>query len=69
MIIGYSMPEADERANDFLLGTPNKNVVLNVCCYSSTSLIECRFREAGFRRIERLPYPTFDGFLSTKEKA
>jgi hypothetical protein len=69
VIIGYSMPEADERANDFLLGTPNKNVVLNVCCYSNTPLIECRFREAGFKRIERLPDPTFDGFLSKQEGA
>jgi len=64
VMIGYSMPRAEERATQLLLGRSNKDVRLAVCCDKATGDIEQRFRDAGFTSIQRIGDPTFDGYLA-----
>jgi hypothetical protein len=64
VIIGYSMPRADELATRLLLDRFNKDVRLAICCGKATGDVEQRFREAGFTSIERVDDPTFDGYLA-----
>jgi hypothetical protein len=64
VIIGYSLPAADERARTMLLGTRNKDVRLSVCCGHSTPTLEQEFREHGFSSIEHVA-TTFEGLLAS----
>lgn len=63
-IIGYSMPDADQRARELLLGTANKAIALTLCCGSATARIEQQFRSHGFTHFRHTSTPTFAGFLS-----
>jgi len=67
VVIGYSLPTADERARAMLLGSANKAVRLSICCGKATASLKQEFRDRGFSRIEAVA-PTFDGFL-TRETA
>jgi hypothetical protein len=62
VVIGYSLPTADERARAMLLGNTNKAVHLSVCCGKATASLEQEFRDHGLSGIETIA-PTFDGFL------
>jgi hypothetical protein len=64
VIIGYSLPCADERAPDLLLGASNKVVPLTVCCDGTTRHLEQEFREHGFNTIRQIADPTFSGFFA-----
>ncbi|MGH9424908.1 MAG: hypothetical protein ACRD2L_01160, partial [Terriglobia bacterium] len=64
IIIGYSLPIADERARKLLLHSSNKNANLTICCGSATSSIEEQFLKEGFSRIHRVLQPTFEGLLA-----
>jgi hypothetical protein len=64
VIIGYSMPPADELAGRLLLDRSNKDVPLTICCGQATSEVERRFSAAGFTNIHRIDDPTFDGYLA-----
>lgn len=64
VIIGYSMPRADELAAQLLLGRSDKDVRLSNCCGKATGDVDQRFRDAGFTCIERIGDPTFDGYLA-----
>ena len=63
VVIGYSLPTADERARAMLLRTKNKTARLTVCCANGTGSIEREFRDNGFTNIET-GAPTFDDFLA-----
>ena len=64
IIIGYSLPAADQRARELLLAGAKKNANLTICCGNATSGIEEQFRKEGFSRIHRVPQPTFEGWLA-----
>jgi hypothetical protein len=64
VIIGYSMPQADELARRLLLGCVNKGVILTVCCGEGTRKLERKFCDAGFTNVHHLDNPTFEGFLA-----
>jgi len=64
VIIGYSMPAADERARGLLLGTTNKAVRLTICCGNATTSLQQEFRNHGFTSIQHIADPTFAGFLT-----
>lgn len=64
VIIGYSMPAADGRARELLLGTINKAVRLTICCGSATPTLEEEFHDHGFTSILHIADPTFAGFLA-----
>jgi hypothetical protein len=64
VIIGYSLPCADGRARDLLLGASNKTAQLTICCGETTRHLEQQFRENGFTTIRQIPDPTFCGFLA-----
>ncbi len=65
VIIGYSLPVADQRAKDLLLKTSNKAVHLTICCHSATTRIEQEFHSHGFTKIVT-DAPTFEGFLDAE---
>jgi len=66
VLIGYSMPGADERASELLLHKSNRHALLNLCCGTATHELEARFRGAGFSRINTLADPSFQGFLAAR---
>jgi len=65
VVIGYSLPIADERARDMLLKTTNKCVRLSICCGSATVSIEQEFRDRGFSGIQEIA-STFEGLLAVE---
>jgi len=67
VIIGYRLPDADERARELLLRQAAKNINLTICCGDATASIERQFREQGFSRIGHAPDPTFEGWLASNE--
>lgn len=64
VIIGYSLPAADERARDLLLSRANKNASVIVCCGRASTGIEEQFQKEGFAHIERVPNPTLEGWMT-----
>jgi hypothetical protein len=65
VIIGYSLPPADERARELLLTQSNKDAEVHVFCGSRTAVICEAFREAGFRTVKTSEKNhRFEDFLS-----
>jgi hypothetical protein len=62
VLIGYSMPAADEAARRLLLNQTNPNANITVCCGSDSDKIRAEFTSRGFRSLER-PKTTFETFL------
>lgn len=65
VIIGYSLPAADERARGLLLDTENKAVRLSIACGNATASLELEFRDHGFTNVHGDSY-TFDDFLKSE---
>jgi hypothetical protein len=65
VLIGYSLPTADERARGLLLSTANKAVRLSICCDKATTALEQEFRANGFSRIHEGAC-TFENFLKAR---
>jgi hypothetical protein len=63
VVIGYSLPIADERARTMLLDSANKAARLTVCCGDDTARLEEEFRDHGFSNI-RTGTPKFEDFLA-----
>jgi hypothetical protein len=64
VIIGYSMPGADERARQLLLGHSNPNAEIVIFSGSRTHAISEQFRKAGFKNVRFSEGGRFDDFLS-----
>ncbi len=62
VIIGYSLPVADERARVMLLDGANKDVRLSICCGNATDRLEQEFRDHGFSGVEHVAI-TFEEYL------
>lgn len=63
MVIGYSVPQADDLARQPLLESNNKGTRLTICCGAATGDGEEKFRNAGFDAIRQIDDPSFDGYL------
>ncbi len=67
VIIGYSLPGADERARDLLLCRSNRNARLTVCCGKrDTPPIQNKFRAHGFNFLQEGP-TSFHEWLDYEE--
>ena len=62
VIIGYSMPEADHRAQAILLWEANKRAEVYLCCAGSNETLKRRFQTHGFQRVVEVG--AFSDFLS-----
>ncbi len=63
VVIGYSLPAADERARSLLLDSANQAARLTVCCGDDTARLEQEFRDHGFSNI-RTGTPKFEDYLA-----
>jgi hypothetical protein len=63
VVIGYSMPKADEAARDLLLESANKNAKVTICCGEGSETIRNEFHSCGFRRLESLEGGYFEDFI------
>ena len=64
IIVGYSMPSADEAARTLLLDKSNKDARVSICCGEGSEAIRDQFVSHGFRRLEPLKTKFFEDFLS-----
>jgi hypothetical protein len=51
VIVGYSMPDADEAAQQLLLGATNRDAEVNICCCADGPRMCRSFFSAGFERV------------------
>jgi len=66
VIIGYSMPIADERARELVLGKANRDTQITVCCGNKTSgRIRAEFGARGFRRVRTPGSGYFEDYLDS----
>lgn len=65
VIIGYSMPTADEAAKTLLLNTSNKDAGVTICSGRGSAAIRDEFGSHGFTRIETLRNGLFEDFLAS----
>lgn len=66
VVIGYSMPAADERARALLLDNSNKEARVIVCAQSATARIADELRYCGYARVSQPASPTFAGWIAPK---
>jgi hypothetical protein len=63
VVIGYSLPPADERARDLLLAKSNRDSSVTVCSHSQSQRVADEFKRHGFNRVTVPLSPTFEGWL------
>lgn len=68
VIIGYSMPDADERARALLLGAPT-GTAITVCCGTDSARIRDLFVRRRFSHVEIPGAGLFEDFLRREETA
>jgi hypothetical protein len=66
VIIGYSMPDADERARDLLFRRCNRDAQIAIFSGGRGTQIAHEFTSRGFRRIETLGRGRFEDFLAAE---
>jgi hypothetical protein len=64
-IIGYSLPEYDNRARDLLLRTMRRETEVSICCRSATNDLVKLFRDSGFTNARAGADGTFEGWVKT----
>jgi hypothetical protein len=64
-IIGYSLPEYDNRARDLLLRTTRRETEVSICCRSVTNDLVKLFRDLGFTNARAGADGTFEGWVKT----
>jgi len=64
-IIGYSLPEYDNRARDLLLRTMRRETEVSICCRSGTNDLVRFFRDSGFTNAGAGADGTFEGWVKT----
>ena len=65
VIIGYSLPCADERARELLLRGSNKDAEVCIFCGNDTPKISELFRSNGFKRVSTTGRSYFEDFLAS----
>lgn len=63
VIIGYSMPTADEAARTLLLSTSNKDASVTICSGNRSAAIRDEFGAHGFTRLKTFRNGLFEEFL------
>lgn len=64
VIIGYSMPAADERARTLLFSKSNHSARVTVCSHRQSQRIADEFREHGFTAVSVPASDTFESYLN-----
>jgi hypothetical protein len=64
-IHGYSMPTADSRARDLLLGNIAKSAAIHVHCRSASHRIATEFLDHGFTRVAAYPTIGFEDWVAS----
>jgi hypothetical protein len=64
VLIGYSMPPADQRARNLLLENVPRHARLRLFCGSSNNEVRAEFASHGFNQIETFGDSRFEAFLS-----
>jgi hypothetical protein len=67
VVIGYSMPEADERARKLILNEASREAQVSVCCGGSSDTICEQFRSLGFQHVESKGSARFQDFLGVSQ--
>lgn len=65
IIIGYSMPRADEAARMLLFNTANKDATITICSGSKSAAIRDEFASHGFTWLETFRNGLFEEFLAS----
>lgn len=65
VIIGYSMPAADEAARTLILNTPIKDASVTICSGSRSAEIRDEFASNGFTQLKIFRRGLFEEFLSS----
>lgn len=68
VIVGYSMPAADERARNLLLSAPDAHVRVGIFCGASTKSVSDEFVEQGFSNVYTLGNKLFEDYLAFETK-
>jgi len=63
VVIGYSMPVADEAARTLLLGKLNRNAEISLWCGERNEVLKKDFRKKGHQAVEALESARFEDFL------
>jgi len=63
VVIGYSLPEADERARNLILGQCHKDAKVVLRCKSRTPALVGTFNTAGFRELDADAAQDFEKWL------
>jgi hypothetical protein len=66
-IIGYSLPDYDERAGKLLRGA-RRGSEISICCRSDTARLVETFRKAGFTNTRSGDDGSFEGWLKASAK-
>jgi hypothetical protein len=64
-IIGYSLPEHDNRARELLLRKMSCETEVSICCGSDTNKLVKRFCDSGFTNASAAADGTFEGWVKT----
>jgi hypothetical protein len=67
-IIGYSLPEYDNRARDLLLRTMRREAEVSICCRSGTNDLIKLFRDSGFTKARAGADGTFEGWVKANSR-
>ncbi len=65
-IIGYSLPEYDDRARHLLLGTMRREIEVLICCRSGTNELVKLFRDSGLTNVRAGSDGTFEEWVKTE---
>jgi len=60
VVVGYSLPLADQRARAMILNRSRKGACVTVCCGRDSDKIAREFRESGFTNVNWIQGSTFE---------
>ncbi|MGA9390463.1 MAG: hypothetical protein WBV69_08460 [Candidatus Sulfotelmatobacter sp.] len=63
VLVGYSLPEFDQRARGLLLKSVRHETEVSVCCRSDTKRLVDLFHSSGFARAHAAADGTFEGWV------
>lgn len=63
VVIGYSLPVADERARELLLKKASRGAQITICCGGRSSYVSDEFRGHGFSRVKTIGGGCFEDYL------
>ena len=68
VIIGYSLPVADEKARELLLQKANHSADITVCCGRDSAHILDQFKQVGFEKVHTLGRGFFEDYLEVRPR-